>query len=90
MRQALSPKGKPVYDTGCKDPRLGAASWRRNDDRSELAISALRRAQLVLADSVEPAPATAKRSSRAAGVLDRREVVEAVDGLEDATGLRMA
>lgn len=57
----------------------------------QLAILALREAQLILADYVEPGPRDSDKTIRQLlAVLDRSDVVEAVDRLEDATGLRMA
>jgi hypothetical protein len=56
----------------------------------ELAVYALREAQLILAAYVEPGPhASEKTIQQLLDVLDRNDVVEAVDRLEDATGLRM-
>jgi hypothetical protein len=56
----------------------------------ELAIFALRAAQLILADYVDADPHDSETTIKhLLDVLDRNDVVEAVDRLEDATGLRM-
>jgi hypothetical protein len=56
----------------------------------ELAVYALREAQLILATYVEPGPRNSEKTiQQLMDVLDRNDVVEAVDRLEDATGLRM-
>jgi hypothetical protein len=56
----------------------------------ELAVMALREAQLILADHVLPGERdSAKTIQQLLAVLDRSDVVEAVDRLEDATGLRV-
>jgi hypothetical protein len=53
------------------------------------AISALRAAQLLLAQYVEPGPRDSERTIQTLlDVLDCDEVVEATDRLEDAIGLR--
>jgi hypothetical protein len=57
----------------------------------ELAMSALREAQLILARYAEPGQRDSEKTiQQLLKVLDRNDVVEAVDRLEDATGLRLA
>jgi hypothetical protein len=57
----------------------------------ELTVYAIREAQLILADYIEPGTRNAEKTIQdLLDVLDRNEVVEAVDRLEDATGLRLA
>jgi hypothetical protein len=54
-----------------------------------LTIRAVRQAQLILSDCIEPGPRSAERTiERLLDVLDRDDVVEAVVRLEEATGLR--
>ncbi len=56
----------------------------------ELTVMALREAQLILADYVRPGPRNGEKTIKELlKVLDRNDVVEAVDRLEDAHGLRM-
>jgi hypothetical protein len=56
----------------------------------ELTVDALREAQLILAAYIEPGPRNSEKTiQQLLDVLDRNDVVEAVDRLEDATGLRM-
>jgi hypothetical protein len=56
----------------------------------KLAIHAIREAQLILAAYIEPGPRDNEKTiNLLLDVLDRNEVVEAVDRLEDATGLRL-
>lgn len=57
----------------------------------ELALMALREAQLILADYVQPGPRDAERTlQQLLEVLDRNDVVEAVDRLEAGTGMRVS
>jgi hypothetical protein len=57
----------------------------------ELTVYAIREAQLILADYIEPGTRNAEKTIQdLLDVLDRNDVVEAVDRLEDATGLRLA
>jgi hypothetical protein len=56
----------------------------------ELTLYAIREAQLMLADHVEPGARNADETIRQLlDVLDRCDVVEAVDRHEDATGIRV-
>lgn len=56
----------------------------------ELTVYAIREAQLILADYIEPGTRNAEKTIQdLLDVLDRNDVVEAVDRLEDATGLRL-
>ncbi|MDB5621063.1 hypothetical protein [Tardiphaga sp.] len=56
----------------------------------ELALMALREAQLILADYIQPGTRDpAKTINELLAVLDRNDVVEAVDRLEDGTGMRV-
>jgi hypothetical protein len=55
----------------------------------ELAVMALREAQLILADYVQPGPRDCETTiNELLAVLDRDDVVEAVDRLEGDTGVR--
>ncbi|MDB5616116.1 hypothetical protein [Tardiphaga sp.] len=56
----------------------------------ELALMALREAQLILADYIQPGPRDpAKTINELLAVLDRNDVVEAVDRLEAGAGMRV-
>jgi len=56
----------------------------------ELVVYAIREAQLILADYIQPGAQDAEKTIRdLLSVLDRDDIVEAVDRLEDASGLRM-
>jgi hypothetical protein len=56
----------------------------------KLTVYALREAQLILAPYIEPGPRNSETTiQQRLDVLDRNDVVEAVDRLEYATGLRM-
>jgi hypothetical protein len=56
----------------------------------ELTVYAIREAQLILADYIEPGTRNAEKTIQdLLDVLDRNDVVEAVDRLENATGLRL-
>jgi hypothetical protein len=55
----------------------------------ELVIYAIREAQLILADYIQPGQRdSAKTINELLSVLDRNDVVEAVDRLEAGTGAR--
>jgi hypothetical protein len=55
----------------------------------ELAVMALREAQLILADYIQPGPRDCEKTiNDLLAVLDRDDVVEAVDRLEVETGVR--
>lgn len=55
----------------------------------ELALHAIREAQLILADYIQPGSRDAAQTiNELLSVLDRNDVVEAVDGLEAGTGMR--
>jgi hypothetical protein len=57
----------------------------------ELTLYAIREAQLILADYVHPGPRDPDQTINALlSVLDRDDVVEAVDRLEASTGMRLA
>jgi hypothetical protein len=57
----------------------------------ELTLCAIREAQLILADYVHPGPRDCEKTINALlSVLDRDDVVEAVDRLEAGTGMRVA
>jgi hypothetical protein len=52
-------------------------------------VKAVRQAQLILSDYIEPGPRSAEKTiERLLDVLDRNDVVEAVDRLEEASGTR--
>jgi hypothetical protein len=54
-----------------------------------LTIKAVREAQLIMSNYIEPGPKCAETTvEKLLDVLDRDEIVEAVDRLEDANGLR--
>jgi hypothetical protein len=56
----------------------------------ELTLYAIREAQLILADYIHPGPRDADKTIDALlSVLDRDDVVEAVDRLETGTGMRL-
>jgi hypothetical protein len=55
----------------------------------ELALHAIREAQLFQADYIQPGSRDAAQTiNELLSVLDRNDVVEAVDGLEAGTGMR--
>ena len=57
----------------------------------ELTLMALREAQLILADYVQPGPRDSEKTiQQLLEVLDRDDVVEAVDRLEAGTGMRVS
>jgi hypothetical protein len=57
----------------------------------ELTLHAIREAQLILADYIHPGPRDAEKTlNDLLSVLDRNDVVEAVDRLEASTGMRMS
>jgi hypothetical protein len=57
----------------------------------ELVLFAIREAQLILADYIQPGSLDcAKTINDLLSVLDRSDVVEAVDRLEAGVGLRLA
>lgn len=57
----------------------------------ELTLFAIREAQLILADYIHPGPRNAETTVNALlSVLDRDDVVEAVDRLEAGTGMRVS
>ena len=56
----------------------------------ELTLHAIREAQLILADYIQPGSRDAEKTmQQLIDVLDRNDVVEAVDRLEDVSGLRV-
>jgi hypothetical protein len=56
----------------------------------ELTVYAIREAQLILADYMQPGFRDAEKTVvDLLEILDRNDVVEAVDRLEDATGIRL-
>ena len=56
----------------------------------ELALYAIREAQLILADYIQPGPRDAEMTlNDLLSVLDRDDVVEAVDRLDAGTGMRV-
>ena len=56
----------------------------------ELTLYAIREAQLILADYIQPGSRDAEKTmQQLIDVLDRNDVVEAVDRLEDVSGLRV-
>lgn len=57
----------------------------------ELTLYAIREAQLILADYIHPGPRDAEKTiNELLSVLDRGDVVEAVDRLEAGTGMRVS
>jgi urease gamma subunit len=57
----------------------------------ELTLFALREAQLILADHVQPGARDGEKTiQQLLEVLDRNDVVEAMDRLETETGTRLA
>jgi urease gamma subunit len=57
----------------------------------ELTLYAIREAQIILADYVQPGPRDGERTiQQLLEVLDRNDVIEAVDRLEAKVGLRLA
>jgi len=57
----------------------------------ELTLMAIREAQLILADYIHPGPRDAEKTlNELLSVLDRNDVVEAVDRLEAGTGMRVS
>jgi hypothetical protein len=56
-----------------------------------LTLMAIREAQLILADYIHPGPRDAEKTlNDLLSVLDRNDIVEAVDRLEAGTGMRLA
>ncbi len=56
----------------------------------ELVVYAIREAQLILADYVQPGQRDAEKTvQQLLEVLDRDDVVEAVDRLEEVSGIRV-
>jgi hypothetical protein len=72
---ALQPKYSELFMVGEAEDKV-------------LTIRAVRQAQLILSDCIEPGPSAERTIERLLDVLDRDDVVEAVVRLEEATGLR--
>jgi hypothetical protein len=65
--------------------QVGKRSMNLSDE--ELTVYAIREAQLILADYVQPGPTDAEKTvQELLEVLDSNDVVEADDRLEDSTG----